>query len=73
WSPNGPAGLVAPSRVVAVALNTSAITSPEDARAEIVRVAAETGLPVDDPFRFGPTALWAAVEASVDGLPWVEA
>jgi uncharacterized NAD-dependent epimerase/dehydratase family protein len=66
------AGLVAPSKVVAVALNTSNIASPDDARAEIARVAAETGLPVDDPFRFGPGPLWAAIEASVDALPWVE-
>jgi uncharacterized NAD-dependent epimerase/dehydratase family protein len=66
------AGLVAPSKVVAVALNTSNIASPDDARAEIARVAAETGLPVDDPFRFGPGPLWAEIEASVDALPWVE-
>ncbi|HLO34958.1 MAG TPA: DUF1611 domain-containing protein, partial [Candidatus Deferrimicrobium sp.] len=47
------AGLVAPSKVVAIALNTSAIAGDDDARAEIARVAAETGLPVDDPVRFG--------------------
>jgi uncharacterized NAD-dependent epimerase/dehydratase family protein len=66
------AGLVAPSKVVAIALNTSAIVSPDDARAEIARVAAETGLPVDDPFRFGPGPLWAAIEASVEALPWID-
>ena len=66
------AGVVAPSKVVAVALNTSAIASSDDARAEIARVAAETGLPVDDPFRFGPGPLWAAIETSVEALPWVE-
>jgi uncharacterized NAD-dependent epimerase/dehydratase family protein len=66
------AGVVAPSKVVAVALNTSGIDSPDDARAEIARVGAETGLPVDDPFRFGPAPLWAAIEASVEALPWVE-
>jgi len=66
------AGLVAPSKVVAVALNTSAIESPDEARAEIARIAAETGLPVDDPFRFGPAPLWAAIEAGVEALPWVE-
>src|SRR3954470_24210837 len=43
------AGLVAPSKVVAVALNTSAIASEDDARAEIARIEAETGLPTDDP------------------------
>jgi uncharacterized NAD-dependent epimerase/dehydratase family protein len=66
------AGLVAPSKVVAIALNTSAIASPDEARAEISRVAAETGLPVDDPFRFGPGPLWAAIEAGVEALPWVD-
>jgi uncharacterized NAD-dependent epimerase/dehydratase family protein len=66
------AGVVAPSKVVAVALNTSGIASPDDARTEIARVAAETGLPVDDPFRFGPAPLWAAIETSVEALPWVE-
>lgn len=65
------AGLVAPSRVVAVALNTVAIRDDAAAKAEIERVAAETGLPVDDPIRFGPGPLWAAVERAVEGLPWV--
>jgi uncharacterized NAD-dependent epimerase/dehydratase family protein len=65
------AGLVAPSKVVAIALNTSAIALPNDARAEIARVAAETGLPVDDPFRFGAGPLWAAIEEGVEALPWV--
>ena len=65
------AGLVAPSRVVAIALNTSAIAADDDARAEIARVAAETGLPVDDPVRFGGAGLWAAIETGVEALPWV--
>jgi uncharacterized NAD-dependent epimerase/dehydratase family protein len=65
------AGLVAPSKVVAIALNTSLIASDDDARAEIARVAAETGLPVDDPVRFGGGALWADIERSVEALPWV--
>ena len=65
------AGLVAPSKVVAIALNTSAIASTDDARAEIARIAAETGLPVDDPVRFGAGPLWARIEAAVDNLPWV--
>jgi D-glutamate N-acetyltransferase len=64
------AGLVAPSKVVAIALNTSAIASPDDARAEIARVAAETGLPVDDPVRFGGSPLWAEIEKGVEALPW---
>jgi uncharacterized NAD-dependent epimerase/dehydratase family protein len=65
------AGLVSPSKVVAVALNTSVIASESDARAEIERVAAETGLPVDDPVRFGAGPLWAAIDGAVDRLPWV--
>ena len=63
------AGLVAPSKVVAIALNTSAIAAPEDARAEIARIAAETGLPVDDPVRFGAGPLWTRIEAAVERLP----
>ena len=65
------AGLVAPSKVVAVALNTSLIKSDDDARAEIARTAAETGLPCDDPFRFGADRLWPEIEAGVEALPWV--
>jgi uncharacterized NAD-dependent epimerase/dehydratase family protein len=65
------AALVAPSRVVAVALNTSLIASDDDARAEIARTAAATGLPCDDPVRFGGDSLWAAIEAGVEALPWV--
>ena len=65
------AGLVSPSKVVAIALNTSAIASEDDARAEIARVAAETGLPVDDPVRFGGGRLWSEIERSVEALPWV--
>jgi uncharacterized NAD-dependent epimerase/dehydratase family protein len=65
------AGLVAPSKVVAIALNTSAIASEADARAEVARVAAETGLPTDDPVRFGGGPLWAAIETGVEALPWV--
>src|SRR3954453_18503889 len=62
------AELVAPSRVVAVALNTSLISDEADARVEIERTAAETGLPCDDPFRFGGDRLWAAVRDRVDAL-----
>jgi uncharacterized NAD-dependent epimerase/dehydratase family protein len=64
------AALVAPSCVVAVALNTS-LLSEADARAEIARTAAETGLPCDDPVRFGADGLWAAVRERVEALPWV--
>ncbi len=65
------AGLVAPSRVVAIALNTSLIPSDDDARDEIARTAAETGLPCDDPVRFGADRLWTAIETGVEALPWV--
>ena len=62
------AGLVAPSRVVAVALNTSLIDDPAEARREIARTAAETGLPCDDPVRFGPGPLWVAIRPRVEAL-----
>ncbi len=67
------AGLVAPSKVVAIALNTSGIPDEARAREEIARIAAETGLPVDDPVRFGAGPLWAEIEQGVDALPWVRA
>ena len=59
------ANAVAPSRVAAIALNTS-LLSEEEARAEIERVAAETGLPTGDPYRFGPTELFAGLRASLE-------
>jgi len=65
------AGLVAPSRIVAVALNTSLYPDDAAARAVIDAVADETGLPTDDPVRFGPDRLWAAVRERVDTLPWL--
>jgi uncharacterized NAD-dependent epimerase/dehydratase family protein len=67
------AALVAPSKVVAVALNTSLYPDADEARAIIATTAAETGLPTDDPFRFGPDRLWASIRESVDRLPWVKA
>jgi uncharacterized NAD-dependent epimerase/dehydratase family protein len=48
------------AKVVAIALHTGALEE-EDARAEIDTVAAETGLPVDDPVRFGADPLLDAV------------
>jgi uncharacterized NAD-dependent epimerase/dehydratase family protein len=66
------AGLVAPSKVVAVALNTSLYRDDDEARRIIEQVAEETGLPTDDPFRFGAGRLWPAVRSAVDSLPWVE-
>jgi uncharacterized NAD-dependent epimerase/dehydratase family protein len=62
------AGLVAPSRVVAVALNTSLIDDESEARREIERTARETGLPCDDPVRFGPQRLWPEIETRVEAL-----
>ena len=65
------ANLVAPSKVVAVALNTSLIHDKAEARRIIEATAAEIGLPCDDPVRFGGDALWREIESAVDGLPWV--
>ena len=65
------AALVAPARVVAVALNTMLYADEADARRVIAEIAAETGLPTDDPVRFGGDRLWSAIHQAVDGLPWV--
>jgi uncharacterized NAD-dependent epimerase/dehydratase family protein len=65
------AGLVAPSEVVAIALNTSLYPDDEEARRAIARIEAELGLPADDPVRFGPDRLWSAVREQVEALPWV--
>ena len=65
------AATVAPSKVVAVAVNTSLVPDEADARRAIAQVAAETGLPTDDPVRFGAGPLWAAIREAVDALPWV--
>jgi uncharacterized NAD-dependent epimerase/dehydratase family protein len=59
------ASLVAPCRVVAVALYTGRLREPE-ARAEIARVAAETGLPTDDPVRFGAERLLDGIRAQLE-------
>ena len=66
------AGLIAPSRVVALAVNTSRIADDTEARRTIEALAAETGLPADDPVRFGPDRLWTAVRERVEALPWVD-
>lgn len=52
---------VKPARVVALALNTRNL-SHERASEEIERARAETSLPADDVVRFGPDALWSAIE-----------
>jgi uncharacterized NAD-dependent epimerase/dehydratase family protein len=49
------------AKVVCVALNTSDIREDDRARAAIEAVAAETGLPADDPVRFGAAALLDAI------------
>jgi uncharacterized NAD-dependent epimerase/dehydratase family protein len=65
------AGLVAPSKVVAVALNTMLYPDADAARRVVEEIGAETGLPTDDPVRFGGDRLWAATREAVDALPWV--
>ena len=54
-----------PAKVVAIALNTAPV-SEEEARGAIAEAEAETGLPADDPVRFGGTKL---LEAVLKGLP----
>ena len=54
-----------PAKVVAVALNTRGLDD-EAARRAVAETEEETGLPTDDPVRFGATGLLAAVLA---GLP----
>jgi uncharacterized NAD-dependent epimerase/dehydratase family protein len=49
-----------PARVVALALNTAALDDA-NARNEIARAGEETGLPVDDPVRYGAASLTASV------------
>jgi uncharacterized NAD-dependent epimerase/dehydratase family protein len=66
------AGLVAPSKVVGVALNTMLYPDDAGARRIIEEIAEDTGLPTDDPVRFGGDRLWPAVRDAVDALPWVE-
>jgi D-glutamate N-acetyltransferase len=59
------AGLVAPSRVVAIALNTSLVAGEDEARRVIADTERETGLPADDPVRFGGDRLWRAIHAAL--------
>jgi D-glutamate N-acetyltransferase len=52
-----------PARVACIALNTAELRSDDDARTEIAAVAADTGLPADDPVRFGAGNLLDALLA----------
>jgi uncharacterized NAD-dependent epimerase/dehydratase family protein len=54
-----------PAKVVCVAVNTADIPSDDDARAAVEAVAEETGLPADDPVRFGAGKLLDAVLARI--------
>jgi uncharacterized NAD-dependent epimerase/dehydratase family protein len=56
-----------PAKVVAIALHTGAL-GEDEARAEIAQVHEETGLPVDDPVRFGADTLLNAVLERTRGL-----
>lgn len=61
------AALVAPSKVMGIALNTSAM-SERDARAELARVQAETGIVTDDVVRFGGERIIDALRAGLVGV-----
>ena len=65
------AELIAPSKVVAIALNTSLYASDDEARALVAATRKETGLPTDDIVRFGADGLWSAIRDAVEALPWV--
>ena len=54
-----------PAKVACIALNTADFQRDDDARREIAEVAAETGLPADDPVRFGAGYLLDALVARV--------
>ncbi len=51
------------AKVACIALNTAAIEDDDEARAAIAAVAEETGLPADDPVRFGAQHLLDALLA----------
>jgi len=51
------------AKVACIAVNTAAIASDDVARAAIAAIAKETGLPADDPVRFGAQHLLDALLA----------
>ena len=53
-----------PARVAAIALNTR-LMGDEEARAAVAAAESETGLPADDPVRFGPARILDAVLAAL--------
>jgi uncharacterized NAD-dependent epimerase/dehydratase family protein len=63
------AALVEPAPVVGIALNTSLYADEAEARRIIADTAAATGLPTDDPYRFGPGPLFAAIRARLEAQP----
>jgi uncharacterized NAD-dependent epimerase/dehydratase family protein len=60
------AAMVRPSRVIAIALNTSLYPDEDEARRIVAETAALTGLPADDPVRFGGGPLFAAIRAAME-------
>jgi uncharacterized NAD-dependent epimerase/dehydratase family protein len=56
-----------PARVACIALNTRAL-GEDEARAAVAEAEEETGLPADDPVRFGAARLLDAVLQSIVGL-----
>lgn len=58
------AGMVHPSKVIGIAMNTYDLDD-DAARAACEQASAETGLPCTDPVRFDPTPLYAAIEQAV--------
>ena len=65
---SGSALLARPAPVAAIALNTRGMEE-DAARAAVAAAEAETGLPADDPVRFGAARLVDAVLARLDELP----
>jgi len=61
-------GRIKPARVVAIALDTSALDE-QSARRAIERAAEQTGAFVDDPVRSGGTAMWRTIEQALRGTP----